>query len=379
MPLRAALRQYKSVRAVPKTRFRVPESGTAKDAGINQGQGMTRIGVMVSCSLIAAFGAACDRQVETNYQGEPLMQIHGSVVIPQGLQSSALVPSIAWFAIENQGKDNEKHYLRISDVGFTGDFPGGFTLDIYDPAPADALIHDIPGEPAYADGRITAVPASYPRVVNTRSIPNGCGEYCILNMVCPGVDYDFDPDASHDQCAMQNFDCRKFANNDMVAELDLNTCSASSGGGDARLAFGGVSKNVGLAYFSAPVAADTLLAERYNNGEAIPAGYHVYRVDRLPVVVENAADYVPSEAEKCWEKAEAMALGRYNQEHSKNFLPSETWELESGGYRDEYYDFQRTFYKVRRELGCARPPTDLTPLELSTDSITIELGIDAGF
>src|SRR5687768_1001308 len=112
--------------------------------------------VRSSLLLAAVVLAGCDRQVDSDYQGEPLLRIRGNVTIPLGLEGGDLVPAIAFNAVSSKrrdqrcGNDFPYDHVQIVDVGVTGDFPSNFTLDVFDPPPDEALWEPVPGGPSVA-------------------------------------------------------------------------------------------------------------------------------------------------------------------------------------------------------------------------------------
>ena len=102
----------------------------------------------------------CDSQVDSNYQGESLLRINGSVVIPEQFRDQQLVLALVFPAISDRQREilaNDRRAImadheRILDVAVQGSFPSGFTLDVFDPAPPEAMGQVFSTDPPHAMG-----------------------------------------------------------------------------------------------------------------------------------------------------------------------------------------------------------------------------------
>ena len=81
-------------------------------------------------ALAAALGVmGCDAQVGTEYRGEPLFSVHGSVVLSGGTGEGG-VPVIAFPTSQD---------IVLVEGLVSGEFPARFRLDVLDPPPAEVL------------------------------------------------------------------------------------------------------------------------------------------------------------------------------------------------------------------------------------------------
>jgi hypothetical protein len=320
----------------------------------------------VLCLVPAAIALfACDRLVDSDFQGDSLLRIEGSVVTPQRLGEADLVPALAFEAVLPE-HDSYTHQ-RIMDVGFQGEFPSNFTLDVFDLPPADATEAVIPGEPAFAVGYITVAHAEHPDAITTRALEPEtleawvemetaiCGERrgrCQVRHTCT---------LDGQTCLHQTLECP--TDRDAFTDYD---CDVTATEGEESLALAGYSVNYWILYFSAPIAADTFLAVEWADGEPISAGYHLYhRVQLRPTMGWP-------ELQPCREEAEAIALDRYNMERGTNLIRDDFNNTQT----EAYYDLQRTVFRVMRELDC--PLKGDNPYfridEVQDEPIAIELG-----
>lgn len=94
------------------------------------------------------FIGGCDAQVEPQYRGEPLATIHGSVVTQGTPAPSSMDVVIAWTHRPAPvtpgtslpppvGSPATPPTFVGTKVSVTGSFPANFTLNLYDPPPAD--------------------------------------------------------------------------------------------------------------------------------------------------------------------------------------------------------------------------------------------------
>lgn len=330
---------------------------------------MTRFGALIFASLGAGLIGCGDRMMTEDYQGESLLRLRGSVAIPLALQGSVYEPAIGWWSVPKSGEVGFP-YMRINRVDVAGDFPANFTIDVFDPPPEESLLNDEDaGEPAYAEGVITAVAPYFPSAVNLDWLPNGCGDGCHLHSICEGTNAPASPESDRSECFQQQFQCRP----ELVTNPDENGCELQGTGGNQSLAFGGASNELRIVYFNAPIAADTLLAERFNDAEPIAAGYHLYRLPpNTPSVIENADDYVPAEFEKCAQKALQLGYEMYNREHGTNFTDEPMTPQPQGA---AYHDFERTVLRAKRQLDCPRPGIGYKEIDTAAEGIAIQLGM----
>src|SRR5687768_12932682 len=79
------------------------------------------------------FTAGCDAQAGTDYRGESLLSVTGSVAIENQDPPDDLIPALAF--------DTRKgDRFLIEDVEVSGEFPARFSFDVFEPPPKEALI-----------------------------------------------------------------------------------------------------------------------------------------------------------------------------------------------------------------------------------------------
>lgn len=88
--------------------------------------------------LSALLLAACDAQVEPDYPGEPLATVHGTVVKADDSALGDIDAALVWV---NLATNPDTLIGARTDV--EGAFPASFTLSLYEPPPAGALM-DLP-------------------------------------------------------------------------------------------------------------------------------------------------------------------------------------------------------------------------------------------
>lgn len=248
-------------------------------------------------ALVALPG--CDSQQSTDYQGEPLLRVKGSVAIPQGFEGEELVPVIGfygattgvWGEITNQEQP-------IIDVGVDGDFPSGFTLDVFDPPPAAAMKKE-EGGPAFARGYVAAMAPSHPDTIRIREwepeTPTSppflrALETCTL-------------DASN--CLNRSFECP-------TNRLNIDDCTLVDSSGDETLAFAGYSQNIAVLYVSEAVEEDSWFSMYYGDGRALPPGYHLFKVRPRTTPWTQAEN-------DCLRDARMTAVDEFNAAHGTSY------------------------------------------------------------
>jgi len=108
-----------------------------------------------SSLMLALFAtSACDEQATPDYAGESLLALKGSVTLTEASSARPLVPALAFY--------NDNGRLDLVDVAVHGEFPSRFTLSVTAPPPASVMMAGPPGEPEFAIGNVTAVPADHP-------------------------------------------------------------------------------------------------------------------------------------------------------------------------------------------------------------------------
>jgi len=323
--------------------------------------GLTALSLLITVS-------ACERQVGTDYQGESLLRIEGSVTIPQEFATTELVPVIAFVARGHQ---------RIIDVGVTGQFPANFTLDVFELPPAETIRESYPGGPALAEGYVAAAPPDHPDAISravggvgnptspdvlplelrTCLFTGACDANCVYSPeaeACNPLCYEGStwPPSDPAICHLQVLECH-------YSDPNPDACAFVSASGNPSVEIAGFSKNVRILYLPEAVPADSLLSFDYSMaGAPISAGYHLQMENPTPPSTDpTCSGPVP------WE----MALDRYNAAHGTSL----TLDDFSGPAINtpESRELRRLQYIAARELGCLEAGF----LE-HTGPITIDLG-----
>jgi hypothetical protein len=126
----------------------------------------------VRCLALGLLAAACDAQESTDYVGDPMWTMKGSLVAPEGVPADTQV-AIKWWGDSLQ---------LLEAVEVEGDFPAEFTLKTYEAPPNKAALSLDPFDmdAKIAFGNIVAVDPSaplYPKVLSDDpSIPLEPGE-----------------------------------------------------------------------------------------------------------------------------------------------------------------------------------------------------------
>lgn len=241
----------------------------------------------------------CGSLAGTDYKGERLATMHGSVVIENPDAPKDLVPALA-FRKDADSKTGSG--IEIVDVKVTGEFPAGFTIDVFEPPPQDAILPiDGPDEPWIAIAYITAVKRDHPRFMayNLGSSSDGtdcsAGTSCTREITtCRDTD-ETDCFAAYYTCDSKGEDCR------------LDSTEGNPGISPFR-DFAGFSKNYFLMYFRDDVPAGARISKEGNGGRAISAGYHLIKV--TPETPTNR-----DEVKACKDAVLRDAWAEYNRQH----------------------------------------------------------------
>ncbi|HET6336222.1 MAG TPA: hypothetical protein VFG30_23530, partial [Polyangiales bacterium] len=266
---------------------------------------------------------------------------------------------------------------RFVEVGVTGDFPSNFTLDVFDPPPPEAM-RQLEDGPAYAVGAVTALPREHPEGLTTAPLDNETfqewadrdRDTCYIELD-DGAGYMAKSDSAcivlhactldGDSCLHRELSCEKDEN-----FVDFHDCEVVGSSGDATLGAAGYSVNYAVMYFDGPIEAGTPAADAYAGGDAISAGYHLYRVQL------TAEPGLPD----CLQSAFMEAAERYNAEHDtewdfRHFFTSVP-PAEIEPTLEEHEAFVCEYTRVLQEGDCR--PIKKTYEEVGPESISIELG-----
>lgn len=125
----------------------------------------------------AAAGTGCGTQVATDYLGEPLLTLSGSVIVDNPEAPRDLVPVLA-FERPRDGAASNAYMLQ--EVEHTGEFPSRFRLGVFEPPPAAALFDVATAGGArlrYAWAQIAAVAPEHPAVMAQTNLEES--SYCL--------------------------------------------------------------------------------------------------------------------------------------------------------------------------------------------------------
>lgn len=320
---------------------------------------------------------ACDRQVDTQFQGDSLLRIRASVAIPLGLEGRELVPAIAFSSVSPMRQDPFcliTDHVRFVEVGVKGAFPSNFTLDVYDPPPPEAMNRLVDG-PAFAAGAVTALPMEHPEALMTWPFENETfQEWQDSDRDICYDESDYDEREPGTACMAVHtctLDAKRCLHQELSCDIGTggmftyNDCELVDASGDAALSVAGYSINYTVMYFAEPVKAGTILANIWSGGEPISAGYHLYHLSYEPKAEAPASD--------CPLSAVQEASERYNSEHGTDvdstYFASFT---ESGVTLEERDDWSCEVRQAMKKRGCSG--FDMRVEEVGEEPISIELG-----
>ena len=107
---------------------------------------------LIHSLLALTLGLACDTNVDSSYEGKPLISLSGEV-LPATPSIGGVEVVLAWQRFATDGD-----YLAADAVTVDGDFPATFDLDVYVPPADAALNHFDAKDGGVALGVILAVP-----------------------------------------------------------------------------------------------------------------------------------------------------------------------------------------------------------------------------
>jgi hypothetical protein len=124
-----------------------------------------RLYAVLGCAALAG----CGSQAGTDYHGDPMLTLKGSVVIENEHAPKELVPTIVFYTDGERDRDG----MYFMDTEVSGTFPANFTLSLLHPAPAEAIVEmkDEREASRGAFGFITAVPPNHQPFVRLAGDP----------------------------------------------------------------------------------------------------------------------------------------------------------------------------------------------------------------
>jgi hypothetical protein len=321
--------------------------------------------------------AACDRQVDTHFQGDSLMRIQASVTIPHEFEGRDLIPVIGFKATSPRWRNDACWYtnqMSFVEVAVKGDFPSNFTLDVFDPPPPEAL-HRWSDGPAFGRGYVTAVPRRHEEGLITSPADEEMfqGWKDVNRETCYVEDEnghyrDKEEGRSCNVTRVWALDGKRYLQRHVSCDRPAGECDVVSSG-DESLAAAGYSVNYELWYFAEPVQPGTTLANTVSGGKSVSAGYHLYRIHYVPYV--PAPPDVSANTDPCLNSA-VVYLDRYNAEHGtasnlEHFFPP----VQPSLTLEERHDYLCTA-QAHPVPNCSRGEWEYE--EVGDERISIELG-----
>jgi hypothetical protein len=303
--------------------------------------------------LIACALAACDAQAGSQYGGEPLLTMTGSVTLELNVANEdELIPALGFADFDSQ--------MYIVPAEVEGEFPAAFTLRVYQPPPPGA-IQELPAQypdgPRIAVGYIAAVTADTPSMFRFNS--GGTGEQgCFEDsqtqlQVCT---------TTQSWCTAQDDECYVEVRTCPDAQNNPDDCTVEAQGDPGLKTgkedmFAGASENYKVLYLEEAAAPRSYIAWLAGKrDEGLAAGYHL-------IEVEEAGDGSEA-ADACRAEAEQLALARFNERFGTDYANEEELEalclnVPGDCYADEMYSAARRLeYEGYIELDC--PPYSST-------------------
>lgn len=246
--------------------------------------------VVVSCSLFAGCTSA-GADSDTASTSEPLLSLHASVLYSDYPLSQALVPALTFTPfVTNWG-----HSEFIVSGEHQGTLQRAFSLQVYDAPPTAALNTMTKGEPLLAVGGITLVSPDHPARLDWQlDATTGRMEVCADDGECG--------EPVGDACA------------GLAADSCLGTLVPGKNWGNH-----GISGRYLILYLASPAAAGSVYSHFFAQGQALGAGYHVIRQERVWNTLDASAQLANLE---CQKRAWVGALAQFNADHGTDYTDS---------------------------------------------------------
>lgn len=264
-------------------------------------------------SVIGLSCVACDAQVSSDYTGESLLSIMGTVEIANDRTRGPLSPALA-FTGDAEGD------VRIVEVPVHGTFPSDFQLQIYASPPADALMHPTrysEGEPRMAIAYITAVTRGHPDVIRLASeitlTRYPCTDEGRADGLCLSTKTESCAADEPGHCYTERTYCKS-------ANAPPEQCVVESTG-DFTLAaaspwelFAGFSQNYQVIYLEHAAPSGSVTANWLGAPQGVAAGYGLYEVRRYSDEEQQARQQC-GEQDAAYERATEL----YNRAHGTDY------------------------------------------------------------
>ncbi len=117
-----------------------------------------RLGGFFGCLLALTLAFGCESQVGKDYTGEPLLTLHGKVLLSDEEADQNLEPRVMYLGVDGDAV--------LARGELSGDFPARFRFDLTEPPPESAIHalshrdYDYDGE--IAEGWLVLVPPDFP-------------------------------------------------------------------------------------------------------------------------------------------------------------------------------------------------------------------------
>lgn len=239
---------------------------------------------MAVAGLVSISGCAIGNVDETE---QPMFSMRGRVAATAVAISNQLVPALTFSPY-------------MADWGHTdfivmGEHQGrlleDFELDVYEPPPPEAAIELTQGQPAIALGGIAVVSPEHPS----------------------RLDWDRDADGNMQVCADMS-DCGALQQ-DPCGSLHTARCLGTLVEGK-NWGLHGIASQYMVMYLDEPAHAGSVYSQFFAQGEPIPAGYSLIRLQR---VIHTLSKSEQDAYYACHERALNTALAQFNTSHGTNF------------------------------------------------------------
>jgi hypothetical protein len=261
--------------------------------------------MLAACPLVA-----CDQQASTDYRGEPLLSVSGSIHLTRSRVEGALVPAIAF--------ENDASELHFLDVEVAGEFPSTFTFHVYEPPPEAAFL-DAEG-PRRAVGYITALAMDHAGSVQTGVHTPGIARCGSREDTCRARD---------SWCTNNGEDCYYETTVCEHASSPTPDCTTEiSGSEELRQTvfsqFEGLAFSHQVLYLDEPAEPDSEYAIHVGQPEGLSPGYHLFRVGtNVPTPEQQIAAF-----EACERAIRERAVEIYNDKLGTELTYEDVYESE---------------------------------------------------
>lgn len=330
--------------------------------------------------------AACGPQASTEYRGEPLLSMSGRVELAlQGQDASALLPALAFI--------DQQERFHIVEVEVEGEFPAGFTLDVYEKPPGAAFTtasEHLPGEPQLAFGYITAVTPDHPEVIEN-PVQHGSGSLaCADDVSCSVGTVTTEDWCTRDgECYRETTSCPPGGS--LPEECEFTTEGDPALKRDMWDSFAGLSENYGVVYLRDPARPRSWTAQALGARDTgLAAGYHV-------IAIEPGSEERDLTSANCRQDAAELAAERYNERHGTAWSAEQLASDECGQDPmpctpdgsfcgsdflpcppDVIAEFERTRELILVDLDCPLTFVVLRPVEdLESERVSVRIDPDA--